>query len=181
MSRFVLYRFWKDDDLLYVGISIRAYERFTEHQATSVFFAEATNITMERFENLHDLQLAESRAILSEKPKYNVAYSEPSAKNSEHCCVMHSQLLSARAKKQHEQINRLGLVWGADIGPTSKVPESVVASILALAEEGLSLRKIAAYLNSQRITTARGGQWQAVQVSRVLNSPRTKKIMEVKE
>ena len=34
----------------------------------------------------------------------------------------------------------------------------------------LSLRQIAAKLNEQGITTARGGEWSAVQVQRVLQS-----------
>jgi predicted GIY-YIG superfamily endonuclease len=179
MSDFVLYRFWQDDELLYVGISIRAYQRFTEHQATSSFFGEATNITLERFDNLHDLQQAESEAIANESPKYNVARPTVSATHPQHCCAMHTELLRARAKAQHERIQQSGLAWGVDVGPISKLPNEVVALILSLTEQGLSMRKIAAYLNSEKIPTARGAQWQAVQISRVLSSPR-KKIREMK-
>jgi predicted GIY-YIG superfamily endonuclease len=180
VSDFVLYRFWKGNDLLYIGMSIRAYQRFTEHQATAVFFAEATNITMERFADFEDLQIAESQAIRNEGPKYNVAQPEVKAEDAQHCCSMHRQLLSARAKQQHERLRNDGLIWGVDVGLTSTLPESVVVIIANLHNQGLSLRKIAAHLNKEQIFAAQGGQWQANQVARVLSSPRTKRIAEMK-
>jgi DNA invertase Pin-like site-specific DNA recombinase len=50
--------------------------------------------------------------------------------------------------------------WAADIGP---IVEDIRAS------GAVSLRQIAAALNERHIRTARGGEWSAVQVQRVLN------------
>ena len=180
MSDFVLYRFWNDEQLLYVGMSIRAYQRFAEHQATALFFTEATNITMQRFPDLRSLQVAEIEAIETENPQYNIARPRVEIANSAHCCSMHSELIGARAKEQHERNRASGLVWGVDAGLTSAVPAFVVSLILEMREAGFSLRQIASHLNAEHILAARGGQWQASQVSRVLKSPRTKRIAEMK-
>ena len=53
----------------------------------------------------------------------------------------------------------------------AKRAQDLLPVIEAIKEDGnTSLRKIAAALNERGITTARGGEWSAVQVQRVLNS-----------
>lgn len=68
---FVLYRFWADNELLYVGRSVRAFERMKQHQHGSDFFHLADCVTLERFESAALLDEAERDAIRCEKPKYN--------------------------------------------------------------------------------------------------------------
>lgn len=83
-----------------------------------------------------------------------------------------SRMISERVKRQHEARRGRGIVWGVDEGPRGELPEATVARIVELSEAGDSLAGIARQLNAEGIPTARGGQWQAVQVSRVLTSPR---------
>ena len=45
----------------------------------------------------------------------------------------------------------------------------VIAFVKQMSDNGLTLTAIANELNEQGIKTKRGGKWQAVQVSRVLN------------
>lgn len=85
-----------------------------------------------------------------------------------------SRMISERVKRQHEARRSRGVVWGVDEGPKGELPEETVARIVSMSEAGDSLAGIARQLNAEGITTARGGSWQAVQVSRVLASPRVK-------
>ena len=68
---FVLYRFWADNQLLYIGRSVRAFERLKQHQHGSDFFHLADCVTLERFGSAELLDQAERDAIRSEAPKYN--------------------------------------------------------------------------------------------------------------
>jgi len=77
-------------------------------------------------------------------------------------------------KRQHEARRGRGVVWGVDEGPKGELPEATVARIVELSEAGNSLAGIARQLTAEGVPTARGGTWQAVQVSRVLSSPRVK-------
>jgi len=87
-----------------------------------------------------------------------------------------SRMISERVKRQHQARRDRGTVWGVDEGLKSALASSVVAQIVNLREQGLSLRGIASQLNAQGITTSAGADWQAVKVSRVLNSPRVKSL-----
>ena len=68
---FILYRFWAEHELLYIGKSVRAFDRLKQHQQSSSFFHLADAVTLERFENAESLDRAEREAIRSENPKYN--------------------------------------------------------------------------------------------------------------
>jgi DNA invertase Pin-like site-specific DNA recombinase len=83
-----------------------------------------------------------------------------------------ARMISERVKRQHEARRARGVVWGVDEGPRSSLPEETVASIVRLAGEAMSLAGIAQHLNLAGVPTAKGSTWQAVQVSRVLKSPR---------
>jgi len=83
-----------------------------------------------------------------------------------------SRMISERVKRQHQARRDRGTVWGVDEGPKSALASSVVAQIVNLREQGLSLRGIASQLNAEGVTTSAGAPWRAVKVSRVLNSPR---------
>jgi DNA invertase Pin-like site-specific DNA recombinase len=85
-----------------------------------------------------------------------------------------SRMISERVKRQHEARRGRGVVWGVDEGPRGELSEDTVARIVELSEAGNSLNGIARQLTAEGIPTARGGKWQAVQVSRVLSSPRVK-------
>ena len=75
----VLYRFFDDDDeLLYIGKSIRVWSRFVSHQQSRVFYPEAAKVTLQRgFASHDDLLIAERAAILAEQPKFNEMHKNP--------------------------------------------------------------------------------------------------------
>jgi DNA invertase Pin-like site-specific DNA recombinase len=83
-----------------------------------------------------------------------------------------ARMISERVKRQHEARRARGVVWGVDEGPTSSLPDETVAAIVKMAQEAMSLSSIAKSLNISGVPTAKGSTWQAVQVSRVLKSPR---------
>lgn len=80
----------------------------------------------------------------------------------------------AQAKKRGIRLgNRTNLAEAQAMGAASNRQSAnefaarIWPSIKAFLAEGMSLRKIAEQLNSQGVATARGGQWQAVQVSAI--------------
>lgn len=80
-----LYRhFDKDDVLLYVGVSLSAVNRLSQHKTASPWFADIVKVTVEYFPSRYSAESAEREAIRKEKPKYNkrhtsLNYYEPSA------------------------------------------------------------------------------------------------------
>jgi len=87
-----------------------------------------------------------------------------------------SRMISERVKRQHQARRDRGEVWGVTTGTISKLPSEHRALIVKLRAEGRSLAKVAGELNAQGITTAQGGAWYPITVSRVLNSPKTKAL-----
>lgn len=71
-----LYRFWEGERLLYVGISIDAYVRASQHRRRADWWPEATHVTFEKHPTREAVFVAERRAIESEAPAYNVAGAE---------------------------------------------------------------------------------------------------------
>lgn len=72
-ANLVLYRFFDAGGvLLYVGKSIRVWQRFADHQRGSRFFDQAVTITLQRgFGSERELLDAEAAAIHGEQPLYN--------------------------------------------------------------------------------------------------------------
>lgn len=71
-----LYRlFNKQDELLYVGISSKWYERFHQHEKTQPWWLSVVKITLENFETRDEVVEAEKLAIRLEKPLHNKQYS----------------------------------------------------------------------------------------------------------
>lgn len=75
-SDLVLYRFFDaDGGLLYVGKSVNVWQRFVAHRQGSGFFPEAVSVTFQRgFTSEVELLAAESAAIRSEEPRFNVQH-----------------------------------------------------------------------------------------------------------
>ena len=70
-----LYR-WFDSNgyLLYVGISQTLFRRVKEHAKTADWITGASFMTVEWFENRHQVEEAEKRAIILEAPLYNLSH-----------------------------------------------------------------------------------------------------------
>jgi len=69
-----LYRhFDKNNNLLYVGISLSTFHRLSQHRDHSGWFYGITNVTIEHFDKREEALAAERKAIKSENPKFNIA------------------------------------------------------------------------------------------------------------
>lgn len=72
-----LYRhFDKDNRLLYVGISLHAFKRFTQHQSTARWFDQIVKMTIDQYPMWDAAVRAERIAIKMEHPLYNIAHVE---------------------------------------------------------------------------------------------------------
>ena len=70
-----LYRhFDKDHNLLYVGISLDAFNRLTQHRQNANWYDLISLMTIESFANRKELLAAEKIAIYKEKPVHNKIY-----------------------------------------------------------------------------------------------------------
>lgn len=67
-----LYRhFDKNDNLLYVGVSLSVLQRLSQHKTCSPWFHKIAKITMESFNDRTSALAAEKTAIIKEHPIYN--------------------------------------------------------------------------------------------------------------
>jgi len=70
--RTALYRHWDaDGNLLYVGISLSAVHRLTQHKRDSHWHDSIANMTIEWFDNRREALAAEREAIRMERPIFN--------------------------------------------------------------------------------------------------------------
>lgn len=73
-----LYRVYDaSGSLLYVGIAMNVFDRMRDHQHGSAWWEFADTGTVERYPRRYDAQRAESRAIRTELPRFNVRLERP--------------------------------------------------------------------------------------------------------
>ena len=83
-----LYRHYsKDDELLYVGVSVNVFSRFVAHKNTSHWIFDVSRMEIEYFKNKEEALCAESVAILKEKPMFNVATPRGTSKPMTMCDI----------------------------------------------------------------------------------------------
>jgi predicted HicB family RNase H-like nuclease len=69
-----VYRLWSsDDELLYIGCSIRPLIRLTQHAREKAWWSEVSSMTAERYGSVEEARQCELRAIATEAPRHNVA------------------------------------------------------------------------------------------------------------
>ena len=69
-----LYRhFDADKKLLYVGISLSAFARLSQHKDHSQWFEQIKTVTLESFDTREEAMAAERKAIRTENPQFNIA------------------------------------------------------------------------------------------------------------
>ena len=90
MQETTLYRHFNSaGELLYVGISTNAYNRYKQHRQEKNWVNQVTSITLERFNRREFAIEAEKIAIEKENPKYNVIHKTVRYKNREKVKVLH--------------------------------------------------------------------------------------------
>ena len=106
-AKHVLYRFYDvSGALLYVGITAKPIRRFRDHQKTKDWWLEVSRIDVENFSSRIELIYGERRAIVHEKPLYNITYNNHSEADAES--------LSAGARYTLAQATRI--ICGDDSG-----------------------------------------------------------------
>ncbi len=68
-----LYRFYNDEGLLYVGISLNVFARISQHKREKHWFDEVSDISVSHFDTRDEALDEEAKAIKQEFPKYNIA------------------------------------------------------------------------------------------------------------
>jgi len=77
MSKHALYRFFDDQgDLLYVGITMNPSARWPQHKRDKHWWHQVENITLEVFGSRKEVLDAETEAIKTEHPRYNVVHND---------------------------------------------------------------------------------------------------------
>lgn len=70
-----LYRhFDSNDNLLYIGISLSAMNRLSQHEDNSHWFNSISKVTIEKYNTREEALKAEKDSILLEKPLYNKVF-----------------------------------------------------------------------------------------------------------
>jgi len=83
---------------------------------------------------------------------------------------MERAIIAERQKDVHKDRRERGLVWGVDLGPKTKVPESILAMILDWRENKVSYHEIARRLNADKIPTTLGGEWHGSTIRKLVLS-----------
>lgn len=73
-----LYRHYgADNDLLYVGVSLSATHRLSQHKDHARWFADIVRVEIEHHPSREEALAAERHAIETEKPKHNLIFNRP--------------------------------------------------------------------------------------------------------
>jgi DNA invertase Pin-like site-specific DNA recombinase len=89
-----------------------------------------------------------------------------------------SRMISERVKRQHQSRRDRGEVWGVTMGSTSQLPEETRGLVISLRAQGKTLKQIASHLTETLVPTVSGGLWYASTIARILNSPKSKALLE---
>lgn len=95
-----LYRFWnKDSELLYIGISLNAIARLSQHSKDKDWYQEVASITMEHFGSREELEKAERESIFKERPRYNIVYNHSLVERD--CIRVSSEYIKYKEKREN--------------------------------------------------------------------------------
>ena len=71
-----LYRHYdSNDNLLYIGVSLNALNRLSQHKRTGAWFNDISRVSIDKYETRQLVLDAEREAIVNESPKYNKQHS----------------------------------------------------------------------------------------------------------
>jgi excinuclease UvrABC nuclease subunit len=88
--------------LLYVGISLSALKRLSQHRKAAHWFASIANVTIETFPSRQKAVAAENLAIKTENPKWNTMLSTESSAVSIRQIKEDHRRAGAGARRVHE-------------------------------------------------------------------------------
>jgi DNA-binding transcriptional regulator YiaG len=104
MSRTQLYRhFDSRGELLYIGVSLRALQRLSQHRGSATWFPSIARVTLQEYDTRKEALIAEREAIKTELPKFN----------STHIPLLQKQTAPMTPTQYAAAIERLGLTQRA--------------------------------------------------------------------
>jgi predicted GIY-YIG superfamily endonuclease len=99
-----LYRaYGPEGELLYIGISSQWHHRLHQHEKTSDWIEQATNVTIERFADRESVALAEREAVRNEKPIHNKVFTQDYESAAAHWAKLKSWVISGQAPDERHQ------------------------------------------------------------------------------
>ena len=100
-----LYRaYGPNGELLYIGISSQWHHRLHQHEKTSAWIEQATNVTIERFADRDSVSLAEREAVQKEKPIHNKVFTEDYESAAVHWAKVKKWIKSGVAPDENHQL-----------------------------------------------------------------------------
>jgi predicted GIY-YIG superfamily endonuclease len=100
-----LYRaYGSKGELLYIGISSQWHHRLHQHEKTSEWIEQATNVTIERFPDRESVSLAERKAVEAEKPIYNKVFAHDYESAPIHWAKIKTWIKTGRAPDDNHQL-----------------------------------------------------------------------------
>jgi excinuclease UvrABC nuclease subunit len=102
-----LYRHYgKDGTLLYVGVSLSAFQRLAQHRTNAHWFEQITRVEMETFSTRQQALNAERIAIINENPLFNIQFSEREAEARAAARVQRNKTIRATPNPATENLKR---------------------------------------------------------------------------
>lgn len=104
IQKTTLYRYFDSEGrLLYVGITGDNTKRQSQHRRNSFWFGEISHASFEHFDNRDQAEAAETKAILREKPMYNIA---KRGFRLEHSPYTHMLYLAGKPDDGHDTMHK---------------------------------------------------------------------------
>lgn len=159
---------------------LRALDRLAKGEAQALYALDTDRLARSTMHLLQIAQLANKQGwrlvITSAQVDTKTPAGEAFLTMAAAFAQFESRMISERVKRQHQARRERGEVWGVTSGLQSKLPAETRNLILELRASGLSLAKIAEHLTAQGVPTASGGSWFPSTITKVLNSPQSKRV-----
>lgn len=110
-----LYRhFDKDDQLLYVGVSLSTVVRLSQHREYSKWYDEIARVTIQNYDTRDEALEAETQAIRNENPKYNIKKTKIKEKLIEQNTQIIKQKIEESKKDIMKRVVKFDMIYSVD-------------------------------------------------------------------
>ena len=125
-----LYRhFNSKDELMYIGISISAAHRLSQHKTTSAWIDDITKITIENFETREQVIEAETSSIKKEKPLYNVVHNKTVPEELKKSISAHNQAIIAKQNLVLRAVNFDLMYSLTRVAEQTQIPKRILETL----------------------------------------------------
>jgi predicted GIY-YIG superfamily endonuclease len=106
MKTYLYRHFDKNDQLLYAGISLSAFQRLAQHRNHAHWFEQISRVEMEQFDTREEALAAERVAIEREKPLFNIQFSEQQAAARSAAKVRRNETIKSKPNPAADNVKR---------------------------------------------------------------------------